>query len=118
VSVHKRTQHCFGGKRGQLFVFLTSRLWDFLATFSRALKGFAFSGTRFIADRFSQCYTRTPGDWPLDAKSVQLGIQSFIGESHPRKFLAKDAHAVANVDFDFQFDVSAASAYGFEGIAG
>jgi hypothetical protein len=59
---------------------------------------------------------KNTGDCPFAAESVQLGIQRFVGNSQPRQFLAKNAHAVANVNL--QFDVSTASAYEFKGIAG
>jgi hypothetical protein len=69
------------------------------------------------ACRFFSVVHKNTGGCPLAAESVQLGIQRFVGESHPCKLFAKDADAVANVDFAFQFDVSAAGAYGFKGIA-
>jgi len=75
----------------------------------------AFSEIRLLPVDVPVLY-KNSGDCPFAAESVQLGIQRFVGNSQPRQFLAENAHAIANVNL--QFDVSTASAYEFKGIAG
>jgi hypothetical protein len=78
-------------------------------------RSLAFSGIRLLLVD-APVFCKDSGDCPLAAESVQFGIQRFVGNSQPRQFLAKDAHAIANVNL--QFDASTASAYEFKGIAG
>jgi hypothetical protein len=77
-------------------------------------RSLAFSGIRLLLIDVPVLYKNT-GDCPLGPESVQLWIKRFVGNSQPRQFLAKDAHAIANVNL--QFDASTASAYEFKGVA-